>query len=114
MCIIQLIRSRSNPIYSGKLDFCLVDFFTFPDVDPSALPQMDSQPLSLEDSGRLRVVSAKVYSIVKNRDIQHFERVLNFLEDTYRLMPRLVTPIKHMKIMFGLKTMVRVETGKYA
>lgn len=79
-------------------------------MDPSALPQMDSQPLSLEDSGRLRVVSAKVYSIVKNRDIQNFERVLNFLEDTYRLLPRLVTPIKHMKIMFGLKTMVRVET----
>lgn len=67
---------------------------------------MDSQPLSLEDPGRLRVVSAKVYSIVRNRDTEHFEKVLNFLEETYRLLPRLVAPIKHMKIVFGLKTLV--------
>lgn len=75
-------------------------------MDPSTWPEMDSQPLSLEDSGRLRVVSAKVYSIVRNRDIEHFEKLLNFLEETYRLLPRLVAPIKHMKIVFGLKTMV--------
>lgn len=75
-------------------------------MDPSSWPEMDSQPLSLEDCGRLRVVSAKVYSIVRNRDIEHFEKVLNFLEETYRLLPRLVAPIKHMKIVFGLKTMV--------
>lgn len=67
---------------------------------------MDLEPLSLEDSWRLRVVSAKVYSIVRNRDVERFENVLNFLEETYRLLPRLVTPIKHMKIVFGLKTMV--------
>eukprot|EP00066_Takifugu_rubripes_P015848 XP_011605114.1 PREDICTED: uncharacterized protein LOC105416869 [Takifugu rubripes] len=76
------------------------------DVDPSEWPDMDSQPLSLEDAGRLRVVSAKVHSIVKNRDKEHFERVVNFLEDTYRLLPTLVAPIKHMKIVFGLKTMI--------
>lgn len=79
-------------------------FFTV--VEPSTWPEMDSQPLSLEDSWRLRVASAQVYSIVKNRDMEHFERVMGFLEDTYRLLPRLVAPIKHMKIMFGLKTMV--------
>lgn len=67
---------------------------------------MDLEPLSLEDSWRLRVVSAKVYSIVRSRDLQHFEKVLNFLEETFRLLPGLVTPIKHMKIVFGLKTMV--------
>lgn len=67
---------------------------------------MDCQPLSLEDSWRLRVASAQAYSIVKNRDIKSFERVMGFLEDTYRLLPRLVPPIKHMKIVFGLKTMV--------
>lgn len=78
-------------------------------MDPSEWPEMDSQPLSLEDAGRLRVVSAKVYSIVKNRDKGHFERVLNFLEDTYRLLPTLVSPIKHMKIVFGLKTMVHEQ-----
>uniref|UniRef100_A0A3B4WXJ5 Uncharacterized protein n=1 Tax=Seriola lalandi dorsalis TaxID=1841481 RepID=A0A3B4WXJ5_SERLL len=54
---------------------------------------------------RLRVASAQVYSIVKNRDMEHFEKVMGFLEATYRLLPRLVTPIKHMKVMFGLKTM---------
>lgn len=67
---------------------------------------MDSQPLSLEDPGRLRVASAKVYSMVRNRDIEHFEKVVTFLEETYRLLPRLVAPIKHMKIVFGLKTLV--------
>ncbi|XP_078114158.1 uncharacterized protein LOC144522732 [Sander vitreus] len=75
-------------------------------VDPSNWPDVDSQPLSLEDSWRLRVASARVYSTVKTRDMDHFERVLGFLEATYRLLPRLVAPIKHMKIMFGLKTMV--------
>ncbi|KAK9517238.1 hypothetical protein VZT92_025123 [Zoarces viviparus] len=75
-------------------------------VDPSNWPEVDSQPLSLEDSWRLRVASAQIYSIVKNRDTEHFERVMDFLEATYRLLPRLVAPIKHMKIMFGLKTMV--------
>ncbi|XP_056242275.1 uncharacterized protein LOC130175761 [Seriola aureovittata] len=75
-------------------------------VDPSDWPDVDSQPLSIEDSWRLRVASAQVYSIVKNRDMEHFEKVMGFLEATYRLLPRLVTPIKHMKVMFGLKTMV--------
>ncbi|XP_074487804.1 uncharacterized protein LOC141765608 isoform X1 [Sebastes fasciatus] len=74
-------------------------------VDPPNYPEVDSQPLSLEDSWRLRVASAQVYSMVKKRDMEHFERVMSFLEATYRLLPRLVAPIKHMKIMFGLKTM---------
>ncbi|XP_054475956.1 uncharacterized protein LOC129108257 [Anoplopoma fimbria] len=75
-------------------------------VDPSNWPEVDSQPLNLQDSWRLRVTSARVYSIVRNRDMEHFERVMGFLDATYRLLPRLVAPIKHMKIMFGLKTMV--------
>nr|XP_046249798.1 uncharacterized protein LOC124061693 [Scatophagus argus] len=74
-------------------------------VDFSTWQEMDSQALSLEDSWRLRVASAQVYSIVKNRNMKHFERVMGFLESTYRLLPRLVNAIKHMKIMFGLKTM---------
>uniref|UniRef100_A0A3Q3WGV3 TERF1-interacting nuclear factor 2 N-terminal domain-containing protein n=1 Tax=Mola mola TaxID=94237 RepID=A0A3Q3WGV3_MOLML len=49
---------------------------------------------------------SRTYSIVKNRDIEHFESAMGFLEDTYRLLPTLVAPLKHMKIMFGLKTMV--------
>lgn len=75
-------------------------------LDPSSWPDVDSQPLSLEDSWRLRVVSAQVYSIIKSRDLEHFERVMGFLETMYRLLPRLVPAIKHMKIMFGIKTMV--------
>ncbi|KAI9518251.1 hypothetical protein NQZ68_038917 [Dissostichus eleginoides] len=75
-------------------------------VDPSSWPDVGSQPLSVEDPWRLRVSSAQVYSIVKSRDMQHFERVLNFLEDTHRLLPSLVAPIKHMKVMFGLKTLL--------
>ncbi|KAL6107331.1 tinf2 [Pungitius sinensis] len=75
-------------------------------VDPSNWPEVDSQPLSLEDSWRLRVASAQVYSIVKNRDMEHFDKVMGFLEATYRLLPGLVASIKHMKIMFGLKTLV--------
>uniref|UniRef100_A0A3Q3EL01 TERF1-interacting nuclear factor 2 N-terminal domain-containing protein n=1 Tax=Labrus bergylta TaxID=56723 RepID=A0A3Q3EL01_9LABR len=47
-----------------------------------------------------------VYFMVKNRDTEQFERALEFLEATFSLLPGLVAPIKHMKIMFGLKTMV--------
>lgn len=75
-------------------------------VDPSSLPEVESQPLGLEDTWRLHVASTQVYSIVKKRDMERFERVICFLEATYRLLPRLVATIKHMKIMFGLKTMV--------
>ena len=76
-------------------------------VDPPSWPEVDSQPLSTDESWRLRVASAQVYSIVKNRDMEHFERVMGFLDATYRLLPKLVSPIKHMKLLFGLKTMVR-------
>lgn len=75
-------------------------------LDLLVLPEMDVQPLSLEDSWRLRVASAQVYFIVKNRDVKNFEKVMDIVENVYRLLPRLVAPIKHMKIMFGLKTMV--------
>lgn len=76
-------------------------------LDLIMLPEMDLQPLSLEDSWQLRVASAQVYSIVKNRDVKNFERVLALMENVYRLLPGLVSPIKHMKIVFGLKTLVR-------
>lgn len=75
-------------------------------LDLLVLPEMDLPPLSLEDSWRIRVASAQVYSIVKNRDVKSFERVMDLMENVYRLLPRLVAPIKHMKIVFGLKTMV--------
>ncbi|XP_051580036.1 uncharacterized protein LOC127455899 [Myxocyprinus asiaticus] len=62
--------------------------------------------LSLEEPCKIRVVAAEVWRIVQTRDIEHFERVTEFLDFTYRLVPRLVTPIKHMKLMFGLQTLV--------
>ncbi|KAF4101221.1 uncharacterized protein LOC131524298 isoform X1 [Onychostoma macrolepis] len=62
--------------------------------------------LTLEEPCRIRVVAAEVWKIVQARDIKHFERVTEFLDVTYTLVPRLVTPIKHMKIMFGLQTLV--------
>ena len=75
-------------------------------MDLSTWPELDFQSLCLEDPWRLRVASAQVYYIVKNRAMEHFEGTLGFLETTYRLLPRLVAPIKHMKVLFGLKTMV--------
>ncbi|XP_029010612.1 uncharacterized protein LOC114857875 [Betta splendens] len=84
-------------------------------LDPAYWPDTDSQPTSLTDSLRLRVASAQVFSIVKNRDVEHFDRVMRFVEATYRLLPGLVTPLKHMKIIFGLKTMVimwMLRTGR--
>ncbi|XP_059420411.1 uncharacterized protein LOC132155715 [Carassius carassius] len=62
--------------------------------------------LTLEEPCRIRVVAAEVWRIVQARDIKHFERVTEFLDVTYTLVPRLVTPIKHMKIIFGLQTLV--------
>ncbi|XP_036068426.1 uncharacterized protein LOC112152613 isoform X2 [Oryzias melastigma] len=75
-------------------------------VDSSSWPDVDSQPLSLEDSWRLRVTAAHVFAIMKSRDVQNFGKVLGFLETTHKLLPRLVPAIKHMKILFGLKTMI--------
>nr|XP_001920033.4 uncharacterized protein LOC100150699 [Danio rerio]XP_021328921.1 uncharacterized protein LOC100150699 [Danio rerio] len=66
----------------------------------------DWHHLSLQEPCRVRAVVAEVWRIVQTRDIQHFERVLEFLDVTYTLEPRLVTPIKHMKIKFGLQTLV--------
>lgn len=86
------------------LNKCMCSFTV---LDLIMLPEMDLQPLSLEDSWRLRVASAQVYSIVKNRDVKNFERVMDLMENVYRLLPGLVPPIKHMKIVFGLKTLVR-------
>ncbi|XP_016099268.1 uncharacterized protein [Sinocyclocheilus grahami] len=62
--------------------------------------------LTLEEPCRIRVVAAEVWRIVQARDIKHFERVTEFVDVTYTLVPRLVTPIKHMKIMFGLQTLI--------
>uniref|UniRef100_A0A3B5L590 TERF1-interacting nuclear factor 2 N-terminal domain-containing protein n=1 Tax=Xiphophorus couchianus TaxID=32473 RepID=A0A3B5L590_9TELE len=50
-------------------------------------------------------------SIVRNRDVQNFETVMAFLDATHRLLPGLVPAIKHMKIQFGLKTMVGRQEG---
>ncbi|KAK7892093.1 hypothetical protein WMY93_024056 [Mugilogobius chulae] len=65
--------------------------------------------LSLDESWRVRVVSAQVYAIVKSRQTHHYERVLAFLEHIHTLLPALVPAIKHMKIVFGLKTMNHLE-----
>ncbi|XP_043979742.1 uncharacterized protein LOC122835075 [Gambusia affinis] len=66
----------------------------------------DLRSLNLEDKRRLRVLSARALSIVRNREVQNFETVMTFLDATHRLLPGLVPAIKHMKIQFGLKTMV--------
>lgn len=90
------------------MTFLLVCVVCFPVVDSSSWPNLDFQHLSLEDSWRLRVSSAQVYYIMKNRDMENFDRVMDFLEATHNLLPKLLAGIKHMKIMFGLKTMVGI------
>uniref|UniRef100_A0A4W4FCQ3 TERF1-interacting nuclear factor 2 N-terminal domain-containing protein n=1 Tax=Electrophorus electricus TaxID=8005 RepID=A0A4W4FCQ3_ELEEL len=55
----------------------------------------------------IRAVSAEAWMVIQTRDIKHFERLMEFLDVTQILLPHLVTSIKHMKIMFGLKTLVR-------
>ncbi|KAL7878609.1 hypothetical protein AOLI_G00095830 [Acnodon oligacanthus] len=62
--------------------------------------------LSLEFPCSIRVVAAESWMVVRARDIKHFERVLEFLDVIHTLLPHLVTSIKHMKIIFGLKTLV--------
>ncbi|KAJ8271957.1 hypothetical protein COCON_G00108160 [Conger conger] len=64
------------------------------------------QSLTLQEPCALRVAAAQAWSVVNARDVKHFESVLELLESIYTLVPRLVTSIKHMKIMFGLKTMI--------
>uniref|UniRef100_A0A3B5BCN6 TERF1-interacting nuclear factor 2 N-terminal domain-containing protein n=1 Tax=Stegastes partitus TaxID=144197 RepID=A0A3B5BCN6_9TELE len=62
-------------------------------------------PASASPSPWLRVASARVYAIVRSRDVQRFEAAMGFLDAIYRLLPGLVAAIKHMKILFGLKTL---------
>lgn len=97
-------RSGDRTVVMQTCSLCVLSA-----VDSSSWPDVDSQPLSLEDSWRLRVTAAHVFAIMKSRDVQNFGKVLGFLETTHKLLPRLVPAIKHMKILFGLKTMVRVK-----
>uniref|UniRef100_A0A3B3QAT3 TERF1-interacting nuclear factor 2 N-terminal domain-containing protein n=1 Tax=Paramormyrops kingsleyae TaxID=1676925 RepID=A0A3B3QAT3_9TELE len=64
------------------------------------------QSVTLEDPCSLRVAAAWVWTVVKARDMMQFEKVLELLDVFHTLLPQLVTPIKHMKVMFGLKTVV--------
>ncbi|XP_064191610.1 uncharacterized protein LOC135254930 [Anguilla rostrata] len=66
----------------------------------------ECRSLTLEEPCALRVAAAQAWSVVNARDVKHFESLLELLESIYTLVPRLITPIKHMKIMFGLKTMI--------
>ncbi|KAK5612442.1 hypothetical protein CRENBAI_020632 [Crenichthys baileyi] len=75
-------------------------------VQVSSWPDVDFQTLSLEDVWQLHVLSAQALSIMRNRDMKNFEEVMKFLDTTHRLLPRLVPAIKHMKIQFGLKSMI--------
>ncbi|KAJ7997761.1 hypothetical protein DPEC_G00215480 [Dallia pectoralis] len=75
-------------------------------LEPAMWPEEDLQSLNLDEPWRLRMVAAQAYAIIKTRDFRRFERVMEFLDVTYKLLPHLVPPVKHMKIMFGLKTMV--------
>ncbi|XP_015237963.1 PREDICTED: uncharacterized protein LOC107089594 [Cyprinodon variegatus] len=76
------------------------------DLYVSSWSDLDLHPLSPEDPCRLRILSAKICFIVKNREMEKFESVVEFLDTTHRLLPRLVPAIKHMKVLFGLKTMI--------
>ncbi|MCI4379068.1 hypothetical protein PGIGA_G00223630 [Pangasianodon gigas] len=66
----------------------------------------DRSSLTLQDPCSIRVTAAESWMIIRSRDIEHFEQVMEFLDVTHTLLRQLVTPIKHMKIMFGLKTLV--------
>lgn len=79
----------------------------FPVLGPPLWLEGDMGLLTPEEPCRIRVVSAEVWRIVQARDFKHFERVTKFLDVTYMLVPRLVTSIRHMKIVFGLQTLVR-------
>ncbi|KAG9352643.1 hypothetical protein JZ751_021057 [Albula glossodonta] len=76
---------------------------------PSIWQKVELQRLKLEEPCSLRVAAARAWSVVNTRDIAKFESVLEVLEVTYKLLPWLVSPIKHMKIVFGLKTMIIMQ-----
>ncbi|CAL8262707.1 unnamed protein product [Merluccius merluccius] len=75
-------------------------------VDTSLWMEPKQQYYTLKEPWRLRVASAQAYSIIKKRDVGRYERVISFMEASYRLLSTLVVAIKHMKILFGLKTVV--------
>ncbi|KAA0715115.1 hypothetical protein E1301_Tti008834 [Triplophysa tibetana] len=75
-------------------------------IGPPLWLEGDMCLLTPEEPCRIRVVSAEVWRIVQARDFKHFDRVTKFLDVTYMLVPGLVTSIRHMKIVFGLQTLV--------
>ncbi|XP_028813903.1 uncharacterized protein LOC114766819 [Denticeps clupeoides] len=75
-------------------------------VGPPLWLEGDWGSLSLQDSCSVRVAAAEAWAVLKARDVQHFERVVDFLEAVHKLLPCLVSPMKHMKILFGFKTLI--------
>ena len=80
-------------------------------LNPSLWPDENLGSLSLEEPWRLRTGAAQAWCIVRARDVARYHWVLDLLDVTFRLLPALVAPIKHMKIMYSLKTMVCNNTG---
>lgn len=66
----------------------------------------DWRSLTLAEPCSVRVAAAEACAVLRARDVEHYERVLEFLEVTQKLLPLLVSSIKHMKIVFGFKTLV--------
>ncbi|KAM6946108.1 TERF1-interacting nuclear factor 2 [Aplochiton taeniatus] len=75
-------------------------------LDSSLWVSDDLETMSSAEPWRLRAVAAEALTIVRAREVRLFERVMEIMDATYRLLPTLVSAIKHMKILFGLKTMV--------
>ncbi|KAG5273905.1 hypothetical protein AALO_G00156940 [Alosa alosa] len=66
----------------------------------------DWRSLTLAELCSVRAAAAEAWAILRARDVEQYERVIEFLEVTLNLLPRLVSCIKHMKIVFGFKTLV--------
>lgn len=66
----------------------------------------DWRSLTLAEPCSVRAAAAEAWAVLKARDVKHYERVIEFLEVVMKLLPRLVSCIKHMKILYGFKTLV--------
>lgn len=117
-CHCLLLKPESDVVVQSSwqmiCSFSSIQFLSCVKVlGPPPWLEGDRSSITLMDPCSIRVTAAESWMIVKARDIKHFEQVMEFLDVIHTILPQIVTSIKHMKIMFGLKTLVNVVQWHY-
>ncbi|MBN3315184.1 TINF2 factor, partial [Atractosteus spatula] len=64
------------------------------------------EELSMDSTLSVRVTAAALWSVMKNRDTLHYDRIIGFLDLIYQQIPHLVHFRHYIKISIGLKAKI--------